>query len=274
MKSLSSRLFKAGFVNPSTEKKVIEPKPLPVFSHEEDDETLAETEEMIQVPKEVQQMLDRAKIEANQILEQARNQATEIINNAELEHQQMLEEIQQQASQLYESSSNEGFQEGYNKGFEEGEIEAQNAYMQVIAEANDILQMSIEHKKEELLAAQDLIIELAYEIACKVILKNPEMLKDQIIELVLKSLEKVRDTEKIELCINPSDFAKVHDALPIFKNILAGKSEVVILNEAHIEPGSCMLHTKMGTIDAKITTQFEEIKKALQTINLGSDSLA
>lgn len=271
---MSSRIFKAGSVTPSPETKVIEPKPLPIFSQEEDNETLTETEEMIQVPKEVQQMLDRAKQEANQIVEQARNQASEIINNAEIEQQQMLEEIQQQASQLYDSSSKEGFQEGYNKGFEEGELEAQNAYMQVISEANDILQIAIDQKKEELLVAQDLIIELAYEIACKIILKNPEILKDQIIELVLKSLERVRDTEKIELCINPSDFPKIHNALPVFKNILAGKSEIVIQNEAHIEPGSCMLHTRMGTIDAKISTQFEEIKKALQTINLGSDSLA
>ena len=271
---LLSRLYKAGYINSSNHAKLIETKPLPTIEDNVegnvDDNTA--TEAPIDIPKEILDMIEDAKLQAKQIIQMAENQANSMRIEIENEKTQMQQQMEAESTKLYNEAHKLGYSEGYNNGYLEGQKDAEQTYSQKIIEINETLNLAREQKIQELLASQDLIIKLSYEIAHKVVMNNPEILTEQIVDLVKKSLEKIRDSEKVEIHINQIDFNRVNEALPIFKKILQGKSDIIIQVEQHIDPGSCEIITRMGMIDAKISTQFDEIKKALQTIDLGSES--
>ncbi|OEF98606.1 FliH/SctL family protein [Desulfuribacillus alkaliarsenatis] len=275
---MSSRIFKAGFVKPSTEAKVIEAKPVPFKKIENQNNNIeaqeAENDNKIQLSREAQEIINNAKLEAEEILQLAEQRATNINQTAEQEKDLMLKEIEDSASKIFETAKQDGFQAGYEEGYTAGNKQAHDDYMHRINEVNIILKEANKQKVDELLEAQELVTDIAFEVAKKILLKNPEVLKEQIVDLVTKSLEKVRDTEKVEINVNPKDFSVVNDALPNLKNIIHGKADIVIQVETHIDEGSCVLHTSLGTIDATVTTQLEEIKKALQSLDLGSEGIA
>ena len=277
MRSLSSRLYKAGFLKASTEVRVIEAKPLPVIEesdHEERSESnIDDIEQHIEIPQELLHMVEDARQQAASIIESAKAEANSLMQDIEAQKVLTHQEIQEKGQQIYQESQEKGYQDGYQLGFAEGSKAAEAEYNGRLDHANQILQAANQQKTQEIVNAQNVIVDLAYEIAKKVVFNNPELLKAQVVDLVTLTLRKIRDGERVEIHVHPDDFATVYEALPIFKNTLAGKSEIIIQAESHIDIGGCHLHTKMGTIDAKITTQFDEIKKALQTLDLGREGI-
>ena len=274
MRSLS-RLYKAGYINSSNQAKLIETKPLPVIEDKIDgnvDDDISTTDVPIDIPQEILDMIEDAKFQAKQIIETAENQANLIRIESENKKTQMQQQMEAESVKLYNEAQKLGYNEGYNNGYLQGKEEIDQTYAQKIVEINETLNEAREQRIYELVESQDLIIKLSFEIARKVVNNNPKLLSEQIVELAKRSLEKIRDSEKVEIHINQIDFNGVNEALPIFKKILQGKSDIIIQIEQHIDPGSCEIITRMGMIDAKISTQFDEIKKALQTIDLGSES--
>lgn len=239
---------------------------------EQDDQKGFE-EQTLDIPEEILAMIKDAKAEAAEIIANAEKQAASIRDMANQEQQAMQEQMQVKAQEVYENAESEGFRTGYDHGQQAGMESAHAEYMATLNNANQILQDAIVYKQQEIYDAQNVIVDLAYAIARKVILNNPQILKEQIVEVVVLALKKIRDTEKVEIQVHPDDFAQVQQALPVFKNILAGKADITIQAEPHIEAGGAQLHTNMGTIDAKVTTQFDEIRKALQSLDLGREDL-
>lgn len=257
-----------------SEARVIEAKPLPVFEDFNEEDTQEDELSAIEIPKEIQDLVDKANQQAKHIIDSAKQEALLIVDDAELQKQSLLQQIQEESNRLFAEAKGvgqrEGFEEGYQNGLESATVEYQSRMEQV----NYLLQQAVHQQRAELLEAQSIIIDLAFTIAKKIVFQNPELLKEQIVTSVARTLSKVRDNDKVEIIVNPEDFDIVQNALPSLKSVLSGKSDIVLQVEPEVEMGSCMIHTELGTVDAKLSTQFDEIKKALQSLELGSDSIA
>lgn len=271
-----SRVFKSAYISALQDKKIIETKPIVV----EDDTIgsdlfgeLLESDSIDAAPEEIKKLISNAKSEAKGLIENARLEIEAMQADFDIFRQSEEDRIAREGQEAHDLAYKQGHEEGYLAGYQVAEEAVKNDYAAKIVEINEVLRTANEQKKKELLDARDLIIKMALSIAEEIIFNNPEMLSSQIEDLVTISIEKIRDSKKIEILVNPNDYQRVNDALPKFKNMLQGRTEVIIQVEQHIGPGSCEIITEMGTIDAKTSTQFEEIKQALLSLDMGSDGI-
>lgn len=121
------------------------------------------------------------------------------------------------------------------------------------------------YKEEVYAKVSDCIMDIALEIARKIINKEVEADKEYIIPIIKSAVEEVNKTEnKITLKVMPKDVEIVRDKITdIFScNYFEAKISVVPDNE--IKDGGVVVETSNGLIDASIETQLAIIEKALK----------
>lgn len=158
----------------------------------------------------------------------------------------------------------------YEKGFNEAEIltreKLEEEYFDKIKEK----QVEI-NKKKQLLdtiipeyerSFEEAVINLSMLVAEKIVQR--EILKEDIISNVLKdAIKKVLGANNVIVKLNPDDF----------KTLDSGSDESFSINsfdkikfeqDDRIEPGGCFIETEIGSVDARISSQCNEIRKQLE----------
>lgn len=160
---------------------------------------------------------------------------------------------QAEAVSIKEAAKQEGYQEGINqatKDVEELKVKFEEFY---------------NYKEEVYERVSGCIMEIALEIAKKIINKEIETDKEATLSIIKGAVEEVNKTEnKITLKVMPKDVEIVRDKVPeIFEgNYIEAKISVV--PDPSIKEGGVIVETSNGLIDATIETQIAIIEKALK----------
>jgi len=197
-----------------------------------------------------------------------------MIEEAKAHKERCLSEANQQAELTKQQAYDTGHQEGYQQGYDEGILKGKEAILtemqQTIEQTNEKNHQSIVDTKEEIkkmmLDAERQIVDIALAVARKIlayeISENPMV----VLPLVKTALAKVCDQEEVVIRVSVDDF----DAVQLAKNdlqIMVGREQALkIIVDSTITGGSCIIDTSYGTVDARVDTQFENIKKALQGV--------
>ena len=175
------------------------------------------------------------------------------------------------AISVVESESHERrLEDYYQKGFKEGQEKArrdlEQSYMDKLArkyeELYNIFQQYDENLIEYERTFEEIAIETAYELAKK-ILQHEIKDKSIINENVRLAINKIIGANEIKLKLNPADLDHIND---LNKNILNASSfsKIKIEADERIEEGGCLIETEIGNVDARISTQLNELKKQLE----------
>ncbi|PID62479.1 MAG: hypothetical protein CR986_01550 [Ignavibacteriae bacterium] len=107
-----------------------------------------------------------------------------------------------------------------------------------------------------------IVIEVAKKISEKIIVR--ELNEETSIEKILEqNLKKIIGANDITIKLNPKDLAVIeNDNQNIIKS--AGFTKVRFEQSDNIEIGGCLIESEIGTIDARIKSQINEIVKALE----------
>jgi flagellar assembly protein FliH len=207
----------------------------------------------------VDQMINSAKEEAAAIIAEAKVIAEQSSNEA----LQQVDRIKQQA---YDDGYQKGQQEGHIQGKQSGLDEMQVLINDAAEKAQRMLTTGEKEAKEMILAAERQIIEIALAVAGRILACQIEENPMIVLPIVKKALEKVRDQEQIVLRVSADDYEVVVQAKQEFQNIVGREQALTISVDRTIERGSCIVDTSYGLVDAKIDTQFDALKKALQGV--------
>lgn len=108
------------------------------------------------------------------------------------------------------------------------------------------------------------IMDIALEIAKKIIKKEVETDENTIMEIVNSVLEEVGDSEnQITLKVRPNDVGIVKDKIPEIITEKGISAKISIIPSEDIEDGGVLVVTSNGIIDATIATQFKILEQAL-----------
>jgi flagellar assembly protein FliH len=175
-----------------------------------------------------------------------------------------------------EIEKEEGFfqkqlQQYYEKGYNDGQ---KTASEKLEKDYNDKLAKKFEYIKEiisdfnKTVAEYDksfekIIINIALIIAEKIVQR--EILQGPIIDSVLKdSLKRVIGSNKILVRLHPSDLEIINqDSGNLF--IDDSFSKIKFESDERIELGGCFIETEIGNVDARISSQFNEMKKLFES---------
>ena len=200
-----SKLFsmiKDGEVHPASNKKVI---PLEEFS------TL---------------------MEANEILEKARQDAEDYHAATEAE-----------CIELRETAKKEGYQEG---------LEQLNANI-----------IGLDQEKKRLRHEMNkLILPLALKAAKKIVAKELEMKPETIVDIVLQTLSPVLQNHQITIWVNKADKEILENEKSRIKDKLEQVDSLSIKERDDVAQGGCIIETESGIINASIDNQWRAIESA------------
>jgi len=155
-----------------------------------------------------------------------------------------------------------GFKDGQEKTRRELEQDYSNKLFRKYEEVYNILQQYDEHLIELEKDFEILVIETAYELAKKIVGKEIEK-RNIINENVREAINKVVGANQVKLKLHPADLEELTEAS---KNLIHSSSftKIKIETDDRIERGGCFIETEIGNVDARITTQLNELRKKLE----------
>ena len=204
------------------------------------------------------------------LMSSANSEAAAIIAQAKIAAERCLSEANQQVAlikqQAYDEGRQHGYQEGIIQGRQAGLTEMQQVIDQAITKTEQIVTAGEQSTKQMILAAEGQIVEIALAVARKIlayeIAENPMV----VVPLVKAALQKVSDQEEVVIRVSIDDFDAVLLAKEELQTMVGREHNLKIIVDRTIGSGSCVIDTSYGTVDARIDTQFETIKKALQGV--------
>jgi flagellar assembly protein FliH len=205
--------------------------------------------------------------ERNLLEEDAKKTAEEIILNAkrqaELLQNELLkqeEEIRAEAEQIFQEAEKKGWQQGY----EAGQLEGKSQYEKEIRKAGDLVRKAKEDYFSHLEKAEPVMLELAMEVAEKIIGETLERTGDAWTYLIEEAVREVRSHEEITIYIHPEKYENVLHHKDELQQIALHTRELYIYPEAGIGKNDCVIETPYGRVDAGVDSQLKEIKMTLQ----------
>ena len=108
------------------------------------------------------------------------------------------------------------------------------------------------------------VINLAADIAMKIVAGTP--VDKSMVETVVKdALAKTEKDTDVVVLLNEADLELLSQADSELLQRTHGSSEVVFKASPEVSRGGCLLETRYGTVDARIETKADVLKKAVTT---------
>lgn len=185
---------------------------------------------------------------------------------------QLVAEARAQATEILAESREQGYAAGYAAGHADGE---NAAIRQVTQRADDDWQRcsqdltafmaTIEsNSRQAWLDMEPEILGLVFEIARKVIKMEVELNRDAAVSVVKNTLRRVADSTSLRIRVHADDLQTIRDNRDELYTLVDAIRQVEIVEDRRVGPGGCIVETNAGTIDARIETQLEEIRKLLE----------
>ncbi|MBP9595841.1 MAG: hypothetical protein KBE24_03580 [Fusobacteriaceae bacterium] len=223
------------------------------FEHEEkmEYETESETERLENIIENKRVELENIQVEAVKTIKDAEKKAKEILENA----------INDANSEVNDIKAN-AWEEGFNRGKQEAMQRMEEDIDAVLISANKVLTESSIKAREIFQDNKSEIIKLSFEIAKKIIKKEVSD-KEVLFENLVEAMKKAQSNKELKIFVNWEQLSFGKEIKDILKNNFQGIETIDIIEDRTVEPGGCIIETKLGKIDATIKNQLDIVFNAL-----------
>lgn len=208
---------------------------------------------------------------ASQMLQDARVSSDMIKQEAQNEHDRLIEEAHSQVESIKEKAREEGKKEGFEAGIAEGKEQALQEMQDAVKEANEkamrTLQIAKEATDDYLMQAERDVAEVVMCVVEKILPQHFIDVPQVILPAVKQAILKVKDQKELHVHVPPDSYEFVLMARDEFRSMLTGGNAILeVVSDESLKPGDCLIETTNGTVDARLATQIELIKNAVQEI--------
>lgn len=217
------------------------------------------------------QIVQDAESFAKDHIDAAIQEAEQMKETALLEIEKWWQERRSMDEAVIQETQEKGFQDGYKQGTAEAIVEVKQQHAEMLHEAQSVLQQAFLLKEQIIQEAEPFLIELSCAIAEKIVHTQLTLSPDLVIDYMKTMLSRRKEKGVVTLCVSPNQFAYIQDARDELLTTLDSQAELQILPDSSVADHGCVLRTTYGSMDARIDTQLNEIKSALQQIALRSE---
>lgn len=191
-----------------------------------------------------EEIINKAKVEADYIVKEALLEAKEIVTKASVEVQELRDKT------LIEAEN-----EGYNAGI----TKAREEYEGLLQEAKEIKEQAGMEYKQILDSLEADAVNTILDIARKVISKELQY-KENVLLLVREAFEKCSKDRKAVLKLSEKDYDYVNENMDQLMSMLQRSEDIELKKDLSLNEGDCVIDTPYGSIDASAGTKFEKIE--------------
>jgi flagellar assembly protein FliH len=116
--------------------------------------------------------------------------------------------------------------------------------------------------------AEPEILKLSFAIAEKVIGREVSEHPDIVLDLIRKSMKRLKDKAELRIRVNPEDLQLVREARAELLASVDGVEKIEVSDDRRVGRGGCIIESPNGTLDARIATQLGELERS--TAKVGS----
>ena len=208
---------------------------------------------------------------AIQKLKDANTEAEIIIQAAKNEGKQILDNARAEADEMKVQSVKSGHDEGYKDGHKEGVEAAKKELSDQIKQANAKAEKTLNDAKA---ATADYFVRAEQDIANIVMMAIEKILPQHFLDVpqvvlpvVREAIKNVRDQKQVKVHVTPDSYDMILMAKGEFQSMLTdGTAILEVVSDESLQPGDCVIETPNGGVDARLLTQIELMKNAIQSV--------
>ncbi|MFZ5987441.1 MAG: FliH/SctL family protein [Bacillota bacterium] len=197
-------------------------------------------------------------VTAEEILENAREEADSIIKEAQLEADRILDIAKSEADQLKLSVFEEAKQQGFEKGYEEAKMQ----YEDLLQEAEFVKEHAKQEYQEVLNSIENDAVNVILDIARKVIGNEISLNKESLLEMVRQAFERCSNKEDITIKVSSQDYDYIVENRDKILSMAEGIGKLDIKKDPSLKVGACIIETPYGSVDAGVQTKLKKIEEA------------
>ena len=132
----------------------------------------------------------------------------------------------------------------------------------MLLEFEENLLRSREVRDETLRKTEKDVLTLAVRLAEKIVGREIESDDKAIIDIVSTAMQNARQRERLTIKVNPADLPEVKKEAKQLK-ASAQTKYIDFVADPRVEKGGCLIESEVGTVDARLETQFRVLERAL-----------
>ena len=192
---------------------------------------------------------------------------------AEEERKRLLSEAQTQIEKDREEAKAKGREEGFAAGKEAGEAAAREEMAKLIRQANAKAEKTLrdahDAMRDYVVHAEQDIVSIAMTAVERVLPQHFIDVPQVVLPIVRDAILRVKDQKEIVIRVPPNSYDLVLMARDELSSLLtAGDTNITITSDEGLKPGDCIVETPNGSVDARLQTQIEQLKKAVREVML------
>jgi flagellar assembly protein FliH len=175
--------------------------------------------------------------------------------------EEVLAQARAEADDLRHEARQQGHQEGYAAGMAAAQEELAPA-ASALAHAHD----EIQARRAELVdLVEERAVELAIQIAEKVVAGTIEVEPERVVDVVRGALRCLVDRERVIVQVNTLDLELVRDSIGSLAGSLGGIEHFEVQEDRRVPRGSAVVLSGSGEVDATIATKLDRAREALES---------
>ncbi len=202
-----------------------------------------------------------AQLQAELILNQAREEAEQILAQARQRAEAEQEEIRAGAR---DEGYREGYAQGIAKAMDDSVRDREATAARLEKEVQAFLEKASLAREEMLLQTREELLELCLSIAEKVVRVSLKSSSEVIVRMIQTATERMKRQEWVHIYISGCDARQVAKISPALTGTLGALSQhIKVVPMGDDEGGTCIVETPEEIVDASVSTQMSNIRSVL-----------
>jgi flagellar biosynthesis/type III secretory pathway protein FliH len=215
-----------------------------------------------------------AEVETEDIRLAAKAVADELIANAQREADRVLAEARRESERLQIEAQAAGLAEGQAVGRAEYEVLSNQLHEEHQQRMEEVtrLALQIQSAREQVVKSTvQPLPAICMEVLRDLLQRELELAPANIEAIVQELLQYVLESTRLEIRVNPVDYALAQAAHPVWRAAKYGEWELIVIPDGTISPGGCHLRSDVGTIDGTLETKLEVLQEAIDKAFAGGE---
>ena len=218
--------------------------------------------------KRIRLQAEEIKNQARKIRNDARAQADKLIADTKRESEELLKTVREEAQK---SGYDDGYKDGKADGIKDGKDHIEDELAEIVRKANDDAQKTIQDAKEQtaeyFIRAEDDVVKVVMLAIEKILPQHFLDVPQVVLPVVREAIKHVRDQKEIKIHVEPYSYDLILMARSEFQSMLTdGTAIIEIVSDEALKPGDCVIETPNGDVDARLSTQLNLMKSAIQSV--------
>lgn|GEM_PF-3889823 len=182
---------------------------------------------------------------------------------AQLQAQAMLEEARTQAQQLLDQAREQGYQEGYAAGEEEGRAASRARIEAAVDNLGRDLKILATVRAGILAVMEEEIVGLVQAACDRVLLSAAAADPGLVRRVVREAIARFNQVERLTVRVSPEDLKQVQEQRPALLAEFDDLKHLEVKADPGVAPGGCQVDSASAQVDASLATRRQQVLASL-----------